>query len=113
MSGGGGGTYQEQGVGVQGKTGCVETESVEPALGVLESAQHVAPREAFVVGGIAVCGEPRLDDGTLLAGQEAGRFGVVVDEEVGTHRNYDGGQTFLNCTHTWSVNLVPFTDVGR
>lgn len=68
----------------------METEPIEPALGILESAQDIAPCEALVVGGITVCGKPCLDDRPLLTGQEAGRVGIVVDEEVGANGDYDG-----------------------
>lgn len=87
--------YQEQRVGVKRKTGCVEPEPIQPALGILESSQDVAPCEALVVGGVTIRSKPRLNHGLLMAGQEARRVGIVVDEEVGPYGDYDGGQAFL------------------
>lgn len=92
--------YQEQRVGVKRKTGCVEPEPIQPALGILESSQDVAPCEALVVGGVTIRSEPRLNHGLLMAGQEARRVGIVVDEEVGPYGDYDSGQAFLYCGET-------------
>lgn len=85
---------QEETKGVQGQGHGVEGKAVEPALRVAQGLEHVGPGEGLVMRGVGVAGEPVADELALGVGEELGRVGVVVDEEVGRYGDYDGRETF-------------------
>lgn len=69
----------------------METQSVEPALGVLYGAEDIVPGEALVVGGVAVGGKTGVDELALLVREEFSSVWVVVDEPVGSEGYQDRG----------------------
>lgn len=90
--------YNEQGECIQWQAHGVEAKTVQPALWVLDSIHHIAPRELLVVRGIAVGGQSGPDETALLFGNELGRVGVVLNEPVCAEGNDHGRDTFLiNC----------------
>lgn len=88
--------YQEQRIGVKWQAGGVETQSIQPTLGVLERLGDVPPGEAFIMGGIAVGCQSGQDEVPFLARDESGSVRVVLDEPVRTNGHDNRRQPFQN-----------------
>lgn len=108
-SGCGGGTYHEQGKGIQRKRHRVESKSIQPHLGILECVQHRRPGEWLVVHGIVVVSQSVLDELSFLLGQELGGCWVVVDPKVRNNGHDHGQETFLfsisRVVSRWSLGV--------
>lgn len=72
----------------------MEGEAVQPALGVLNGPQHVAPGKPLVVRAIAVRGQASVYGRSLRLIQEAGRVGIVVNKEISASSNHNGQESF-------------------
>ena len=88
-------TYEEQREGVKWQACGVETQAVQPALGVFERSEDVGPGEALIVSRITVRGKSVTNELAFLVREELGCVRVVVDEPVGCNGNNDCSKTFL------------------
>lgn len=93
-------TYNEQRESVQRQRHGVEGESIQPAFGILDSTQHIAPCESLVVSTITVCRQASVNDRSFGLGQEACGVWVIVNEEICPSGDNNRGKSFLNGTAT-------------
>lgn len=69
----------------------MEADAVQPALDILESLDHVSPREPLIVGGVRVRGQPLVDEAALRGTDELGRVWVVLDKPIRSDSDDHGG----------------------
>lgn len=73
----------------------MKAQTIQPTLWVLESVQHVGPREALIVSGVAVGSQSGADETTLLVRDELSSVGVVLNEPIRGDSDDDGSNTLL------------------
>lgn len=61
----------------------MERKAVQPALRIFDRTEHRCPGERFVVCGIVVGLQARLDEFALRLGEELSGLGIVMYEPVG------------------------------
>lgn len=73
----------------------MEAEPVQPALWILQSCEHIAPRKTFIMRGVAIGSEAGQDELSFNGRNEGCGVWVVLDEEKRGKGHNDGGETLL------------------
>lgn len=87
-------TYKKQGKGVEWQTHGMESDAIEPALGVLDCLEDVAPGEPLIMRGVRVRGQTIVDEQALSRADEICGVWVVLDEPVCAYGDDNGGDAF-------------------
>ena len=86
----------------------MEDTTIQPDLRILQRDYDIGPAERLVVGGIAVGGEARIDESSLVVVDEVGFLRPVGGEPVRCNGDNNGEKTFDDEDPALWAMSVPF-----